>query len=142
MVEVREACPEDAPSIEILLAQLGYDLSLETIRNHLVASKKSATDIVLVALEETRVIGVIDVHWISMLHQPKPVARITTLVISREDRGGGAGRLLVDRAAALARSAGCDLIELTTAVDRKDAQGFYEAMGFIPSSRRFHRSLS
>ncbi len=77
-----------------------------------------------------------------MLHTGAPVARITTLVVRDAARGRGVGRILVEAGADLARGAGCETLELTTALRRTDAQAFYQAIGFTASSIRLHRSLA
>lgn len=94
----------------------------------------------LVALD-AGVVGLVALHWSSMLQHERPVARITTLVVRDDARGKGIGRALVEAGAKHARQAGCGLLELTTALHRADAQAFYRALGFTASSLRMHRPL-
>ena len=142
MIEVREATAQDSVAIKSLLALLGYEMSEEAIENHLSTTRRSGSDATLVAIEGVKVLGMIAIYWISMLHCHKPVARITTLVVSGEARGQGLGRRLVHDAIVRARQAGCGLIEVTTGLDREDAKAFYRALGFEPSSLRLHRTLN
>ncbi len=102
---------------------------------------KQPADPVLLATEDAKGVGLIALHWTFMLHHGKPVARITALVVRDDARGKGIGRTLVDAGAALARQAGCDLLELTTALHRTEAQAFYKALGFTASSLCLRRAL-
>ena len=96
---------------------------------------------VLVAIGYGPVAGLIAVNWCRMLHHARPLARITTLVVDDNQRGSGVGRMLVKAGAQAARMAGCDVLELTTGVQREEAHAFYRAIGFEHSSLRFSRSL-
>lgn len=141
MIAVRPARPDDASAIEVLLAQLGYHMPADDLRERLAALASSRNDATLIAVKDGPAIGLIALHWSTMLHQPGPTARITTLVVGDNSRGHGVGRRLVEAAADIARTSGCTILELTTALDRRDARAFYEALGFTASSIRLHRML-
>ncbi|MEQ9334215.1 GNAT family N-acetyltransferase [Thalassobaculum sp.] len=141
MIAIRPAAPGDAPTVEALLAQLGYRMPASELHRRLRASSASETDAVLVATMDGRMVGLIALHWATMLHQPAPTARIATLVVADDARGRGVGRTLVEAGAEAARRAGCAILELTTALHRADAVAFYEAIGFTASSTRLHRAL-
>jgi len=141
MVAIRPALPDDAPELETLLEQLGYSMPADDLRARLARLTTSDADAALVAADDGRTIGLIALHWSTMLHNPAPTARITTLIVADEARGRGAGRALVEAAAALVRQAGCTILELTTALHREDARAFYESIGFTASSMRLHRDL-
>jgi len=140
VIDIRLADLGDSLVVQEPLSQLGYAFTVEEVRARLGLLAKQPTDPVLLATEDDRGVGLIAVHWTSMLHHSKPVARITVLVVCDDVRGKGIGRILVDAGADLARQAGCDLLELTTALHRTDVQAFYEALGFTASSLRFHRA--
>jgi ribosomal protein S18 acetylase RimI-like enzyme len=141
-VQVRPAVLDDSPALQEFLRQLGYETTMQMLGRRLLLLAKNGTDPVLVAVHGTRVLGVIAIHWTSMLFADAPVARITTLVVDSAARGLGVGRLLVEAGAKRARAAGCDTLELTTALNRTNAQAFYKAIGFVASSLRLHRPLS
>lgn len=141
MIDVRPADPGDSVVVQELLGQLGYALTVEEVRSRLDLFAKQPADPVLLATESDRGVGLIALHWTFMLHHGKPVARITALVVRDDARGKGIGRILVDAGAALARQAGCELLELTTALYRTDAQAFYHALGFTASSLCLCRAL-
>ena len=88
------------------------------------------------------VIGLVAVHWCTMMQQERPVARITTMVVDDRERRRGIGRMLMKAAAQAARAAGCDVLELTTALHRAEAQAFYQSIGFTLTAQRFSRSLA
>ncbi len=142
MIDVRRADLGDSMVVQNLLSQLGYVFAVEDVRTRLSLFAKQPVNPVLLATENGRAAGMIALHWTVMLHHSKPVARITALVVSDDARGRGIGRILVDAGAALARQAGCDFLELTTALHRTDAQAFYKALGFTASSLCFRRTLN
>ncbi|MDG5493625.1 GNAT family N-acetyltransferase [Niveispirillum sp. BGYR6] len=141
MVEIRRATIEDANGIVCLLEQLGYRLDETQVASRITQLESTGTDPILVAVSEGRYLGVIALNWVLMLHAPTLIARITTLVVHEQARGLGVGRKLVDAAAALARAAGCDTLEVTTALRRADAQAFYKSLGFTHSSARLHMPM-
>ena len=140
-IRVRQANERDELAVQELLGQLGYVLTPEEVRACLVLLATSGTDPVLLAIQDDKVVGLIALHCAAMLHHKEPVARITTLVVRDGIRGAGIGRALVDAGADLVRQAGCYLLELTTALNRTEAQAFYKALGFTASSLQFCRPI-
>ena len=57
-------------------------------------------------------------------------ALIEGVRVARGSRGSGMGRRMVEHAIALAREAGCHMVQLTTDKRRPDALGFYRGLGF------------
>ena len=47
----------------------------------------------------------------------------------------------LDRAESLASTAGCEIIELTSAATRAEAHAFYQSIGYEPNSLRFRKVL-
>ena len=125
-IEIRRARQDDAAGIQALLLQLGYEHCEDDVRCNLALLLERTSDPVLVASEGDRLLGMIALHWTPMLHLREMLARITALVVREDARGRGVGRRLVDTAAALARSAGCDQIELTTALRRIRSPGILQ----------------
>jgi len=141
MIEVRLTDPGDSLVVRELLDQLGYAFTVEEVRARLALLARQPADPVLLATDGDKGVGLIAMHWTAMLHHSQPVARITALIVREGARGKGVGRILVDAGAALARQAGCGLLELTTALHRTDAQAFYKALGFTASSLCLRRAL-
>jgi N-acetylglutamate synthase-like GNAT family acetyltransferase len=142
VIEVRHARQDDAHSIQALLAQLGYEMSYDSLCVRLGELAESRNNPVLIASDMGLVVGLIAMHWSQMLHARRPVARIATLAVRHGARGRGIGQQLVEHGAELARRAGCEILEVTTAQHRIDAQKFYQSIGFVMSSTRLHRSLA
>lgn len=142
MIRVQLASEQDDTATQELLAQLGYVLTVDEVRARLVMLAASGTDPVLLATEDGKAVGLIAMHYATMLHHREPVARITALVVRDGVRGKGVGRILVDVGANLAQQAGCGQMELTTALHRTDSQAFYKALDFTASSLGFHRAFN
>jgi ribosomal protein S18 acetylase RimI-like enzyme len=66
--------------------------------------------------------------------------RITALIVGRNARRRGVGRLLMEHAAQIAVAEGCEFVELTSAADRTDAHAFYRSIGYEANSLRFRKS--
>jgi GNAT superfamily N-acetyltransferase len=140
-VEIRAAAPADAADLALLLSQLGYPMSARAAALRLEALARAPDSALMVAVGHAPVIGLVALHWCAMLQHDKPVARITTLVVDDRERGRGIGRMLVKSASQIARMAGCDVLELTTGLQREAAHAFCRSIGFTASSLRFSRSL-
>ncbi len=139
MIRIRAAGVEDRLVVQKLLGQLGYVLTTEEVHARLSLLATSDTDPVLLATQADEVVGLIALHFATMLHHREPVARITASVVRDGIRGAGIGRVLVDAGGNLARQSGCSILELTTAVARTEAHAFYKKLGFTTSSLRFSR---
>jgi ribosomal-protein-alanine N-acetyltransferase len=59
------------------------------------------------------------------------VVEVPMLVVSREARRQGVGRLLVDEIRGVAAEEGATLIELIATSDNADARAFYRSLGFV-----------
>lgn len=140
-VIVRDAALPDAGAISGLLQELGYSVSAAETEDRLGSLAATSTDPVLVATVDGVPVGLIALHWTHMLVHADRVARVTALVTHGGARQRGIGRRLIAAGADRARQAGCDLLELTTALQRSDAHAFYRSLGFEASSYRFFKPL-
>jgi GNAT superfamily N-acetyltransferase len=138
-LSVRPARPADSKAIAALVEDLGFESSPGAIEERLAALKKGREP-PLVA-EQGGVIGVLAWHVTPVLHRPKPVGRITMMVVADSERRHGAGRALVEAACGEMRSRGCGLVEVTSNVDLSGAHGFYRRLGFERTSYRFAKAL-
>ncbi|HEX8240986.1 MAG TPA: GNAT family N-acetyltransferase [Allosphingosinicella sp.] len=136
---VRPARPADSEAIAALVAELGFESTPDAIAPRLAALRKGR-EAPLVA-ERGEVIGVLAWHVTPVLHRPKPVGRITMMVVADGERRSGVGRALVEAACGEMRSKGCGLIEVTSNVDLSGAHGFYRRLGFERTSYRFAKGL-
>ena len=126
--------------VQELLGQLGYVFTADEVQARLDLLATSDKDPVLLATQNDEVVGLIALHFATMLQEREPVARITALVVRDGVRGAGIGKLLVDAGGNLARQSGCGRLELTTANARTEAHAFYRRLGFTNSALGFKRS--
>jgi hypothetical protein len=141
VIEIRPSTLTDALAVSALLEELGYQVSPEAAAARLQRLNATGSDPTFVAYESRRPLGLIALHRCRMIQYEKSVMRITALVVHHRTRRRGIGRLLIDHALRWAEEAGCELVELTSALDRTDAHAFYRNLGFEPNSMRFRKSL-
>jgi GNAT superfamily N-acetyltransferase len=140
-IQVRPARDADIGAIRELVRQLGYEPSAATLASTFGRLTAEPDHRVLVATDGDELLGVLTLHWAPLLQYEAPAARIMTLVVDEQARGKGVGKILVDRAAAIAVEMGCGILELTSGMHRKEAHAFYHAIGFETASLRLARTL-
>ena len=141
MIEIRPATPQEAASVCALLGELGYETAPQAIASRLQRLNGTRADPAFLAHENGRPLALIALHHCQMLQYDKPVVRITALVVHDRARRRGIGRLLIEHALSWAEHAGCELVELTSALDRAEAHAFYRDLGFTANSLRFRKPI-
>jgi GNAT superfamily N-acetyltransferase len=135
---VRPAVAHDASAVAALIANLGYQLPLETVRQRLGRFASSRHDIVAVVVEHpARVVGVISAHVVPLFAEAEPgFARITALSVSPTAVREGVGRRLVEFVEYAAGMRGIRLLEVLSGrrEEREAAHRFYPALGFKDSA--------
>ncbi len=92
----------------------------------------------VVAEEDGEVIGTLVLLIVPNLsHGALPWALVENMVVDRQRRRRGMGKLLMDYALTQARDAGCYKIVLSSNRKRPDAHRFYRSVGFEPSAHGF-----
>lgn len=142
MIHLREAQAEDADAIARLLDALGYPGTGPFIRDRMAQLLAHPDACVLVAVEGTRVAGVISLHFIPQLALAGDFCRISYFCVDESARGNGVGAMLEERAAELARARGCDRMELHCHARRTGAHRFYARRGYVESPKYFVKSLA
>ncbi len=137
MIEVRELRYGDLDAVVSLLGQLGevtstgspiedrsvhktYELMVrfpDVYRNY-------------VAVEHSRVVGLISLVFYKTLLHEGGTALINELVVSGSERGRGIGTRLIKAGIAAAREYGMEEIEVGTESGNRDARRFYKHIGF------------
>ncbi|WP_432040693.1 N-acetyltransferase family protein [Streptomyces cucumeris] len=88
------------------------------------------------------VVGCLQVTYIPGLGKGGAERALIEAVRVRADRrGGGLGRILMDRTIERARTRGCALVQLTSNKRREDAHRFYGGLGFARSHDGFKLAL-
>jgi GNAT superfamily N-acetyltransferase len=140
-ISVRRAAASDAAAIADLSTQLGYS-SAEPQAAARLASLEDHPDIrALVAEQGDRVIGFIGLMVFPAFHRDGLHGYITALVVDEEVRSGGAGAALLAAAETWFEERGVKRVNLTTALHREAAHGFYEKRGYTFTGKRFTKIL-
>jgi GNAT superfamily N-acetyltransferase len=135
---IREAESRDCAALARLIGQLGYQASEAEVAERL-ATMQVEGRLVLVAELGDEAIGCLSTSVMRVLHRPKPVGRISMMVVDESVRGRGIGAALVRAAETALTDAGCGIVEVTSNVRRTDAHRFYEGLGYERTSVRLAR---
>ncbi len=138
-VLIRDCVAEDTEAVAALIDALGYPVTPAEIAGRLAELARHGQS-ALVA-ERGEIIGVLTISITRVIHRPRPVGRISMLVVAPECRGGGVGAALVAEAENRMAAAGCGLLEVTSNIRRERAHSFYEKLGYERTSYRFARPL-
>ncbi|MBV8506320.1 MAG: GNAT family N-acetyltransferase [Alphaproteobacteria bacterium] len=141
MIEIRACTPDDAVAVSTLLGELGYIVSIRQATEHVRELSKTGADPIFLAAADGQILGLLAAHLCRMLQYATPVMRVTALVVDRRARRRGVGKLLMERAEQIGSAAGCEFVELTSAMDRAEAHAFYRSIGYEPNSLRFRKPL-
>src|SRR6478752_4273579 len=93
---IREMTPNDAMAVNTLSNQLGYPLSIEQTLQNIYAVLQSKDHTAFVAEYENKIVGWIGASQAIMI-EVMPHCEINGLVIDKDHRGMGIGKLLVDK---------------------------------------------
>ena len=139
-LEIRAAAAADAPGLSALLGAHGHVVAPGLLASRL-GALHDAHGIILVALEWGPPSGLVMLHWYPVLMSDQPIAQITLLLVGRDDRRRGIGRLLVKAASQAARVAGCGALELLAPDHQPELRAFCQATGFVASGAHYERVL-
>ena len=126
---IRPMRSEDLASAVSLVEELGYPATLEDVAARFWRLGRREDHGLFVAELEQEVVGWLHVLQLE-LFESGPCAEIGGLVVGSDARRTGAGRALVERAIAWARSRGHDRLQVRSNVVRREAHRFYPALGF------------
>ncbi|MEO7362872.1 MAG: GNAT family N-acetyltransferase [Gemmatimonadaceae bacterium] len=141
VVHIRNATLRDAGEIARLLTQLGHPTTPADVEHRWGEWEEQGNSALVVGDEASPLLGFCQLHQTAVLHRPRPVARITALIVDESRRGTGIGRALVAAAEMRMLSSGCGLMEITSNVRRADAHAFYESLGYEKGSVRLAKDL-
>jgi GNAT superfamily N-acetyltransferase len=142
-ITIRTARADDADAVARLLTELGYPTSPSDVPRRLARMLAEPGQHVFIAETDAgQVVGLATLLIRHMLTTDAPFGRVSALVVAEQARRTGVGGALMEQAEDLARAAGCDRMEVTSAERRADAHAFYEAIGYAESRRRFFKALT
>lgn len=133
---IRPACDADAQRLVPLIAELGYAITVDRLREKLAAIEASRIDHALVAVEGERLLGCIALHVLPLFHAEGNLGRITALVVAASKRGQGIGHALMASSHAWFETRGCVRVEVTSGDHREDAHRFYARQGYARQGQR------
>jgi GNAT superfamily N-acetyltransferase len=136
---VREAKSGDAAAIAALATELGFANDAAAVRKRLAGFARAGEPVLVADLDG--VIGCLAWTVWTPLHRPRPVGRITMMVVTKTARHRGVGTALLAEAEARFRKAGCGLAEVTSNVDLGGAHDFYRHNDYERTSWRFGKTL-
>ena len=127
--DIRFAEMDDANAIAALSEQWGYQSTKENMRRCLHNISNNGDHVIYVLLKEGLVIGWI--HGIYSLRiETDPFVEIGGLIVDKDFRRHGLGKLLVDKINEWSLSRNCHKIRVRCNIMRKEANAFYGAIGF------------
>lgn len=138
---VRPAAEADASAVAALVSQLGYPSDADQVLARLKRLAGNPDIRALVAEREAKVIGMIGLMVFPAFHRDGLHGYVTALVVDEGARGGGAGAALLAAAEAWFAEQGVKRVNLTTALHREHAHGFYERHGYEFTGRRYVKTL-
>ena len=139
-VAIRAAQAADAAELTRLLTQAPGGPEAAATAARLEALRQHPQGAVLVATGYGGLSGLVAITWAPSLRYDRPAARMLALVVDADERRAGIGRMLVKAACQAARSAGCEVLEMSVR-DGEDAVGFCQAAGFVAAGAWFTRPL-
>src|SRR5438093_3998946 len=141
-VTVREADPRDAVRVAALLGELGYPSTPEQAAERLERIAGDPTTWVIVAESGGELAGLGALHVQNLVERDEPGCEVAGLVVGQRFRRRGIGELLMQALEEEARRRGGKVMVLNTAHRRADAHGFYEALGYEHTGRRYAKELA
>ena len=128
-IAVRQMRPDDMASVALLATALGYPATEDEVRRRFDLIKDRWDARLLVAHNDSAVIGWIHVQAAYLLESDAR-AEIWGLVVAESARGTGVGRRLVESAESWALMRGLSVMAVRSNQRRIAAQGFYEHLGY------------
>jgi len=122
--------PEEATD---RFAAAGCESAVEAIGRH--------DQIVLIAETAGERLGFLHAYLDISAFTRESVGYISTVVVTAEAAGRGAGRLLIEKAEQWVRDHGCELITLEVFAENRTARAVYERLGYQEQTLKLARRL-
>jgi ribosomal protein S18 acetylase RimI-like enzyme len=146
-VSITFASVDDLSSIEELMGELidalytEEGINRQELTNSLDKLYKAQNSYMLVAKKDDMVVGFAQFYTRQTALNPNPCATLDELVVSRQYRRQGIGKLLIEMVIDECRKLHCCEIEVSTEITNIIAQKFYKDCGFIEEGMLFEKHL-
>ncbi|HSH73361.1 MAG TPA: GNAT family N-acetyltransferase [Methylophilaceae bacterium] len=134
---IGEARLEDIPALVTLLAELfsiEADFSADTTKQvkglELLLLAPDRAVIKVARDNHQKVVGMVSAQLVISTAQGSPSAWVEDMVVSKEIRGGGVGRALLDAAQHWAKAKGATRMQLLVDIENQPAVGYYQHLGW------------
>ncbi len=129
----REVQISDAPSLILLMDQLGYFVDEKTMSENIQRYRLLSHQKAWVAENSGQILGCIAVAITNYFHRPGSFLRVIALIVNQEHRRSGIGKSLMGIAEKFAVEQNCSYIELTSGMHREKlgSHAFYQSLGYI-----------
>ena len=134
-ISIRKATNKDIPSILELLYELGRpkpkeDLEVETFERQIKQYMTDSDKQILVAEQDSRIVGMISIMFLRRLNHNKPEMYIPELIVAKDKQNQGIGNNLISNCIKIAKEKNCYRIRLESGKERDKSHQFYKNLGF------------
>jgi GNAT superfamily N-acetyltransferase len=142
-MEIREATVNDTEILALLMEQLGYPTTIESMKTRFKNIHSNPDYRTLLASYDGKIVGMIGLVKGYYYEMDGSYVRIVAFVVDSNYRGKGIGKKLLNEAESYARSIGARGILLNSGnrPERYRAHQFYKHMGYAEKSIGFVKRL-
>ena len=149
-VKLRDIKAADIGSIIELLAQLDRPLPTDRyetkkfqklIKSYIQFNSTSVNRGIILAISNSKIIGLVSYVLLERLNQSFSEFWIPELIVSKEYRNHGVGKLLIQRCESIAKRKKCYRIRLESRNDRINSHEFYKKIGFEQIALAFEKRM-
>jgi len=146
-LNIRESIYDDIPLLLELLYELGrpkpqnkneIESFTKLLKNYIDDSDKK---ILVSEINDSKIIGLISLVFLSRLNQKTLELYVPELIISQQYHNQGIGKKLLNSSIELGKEKKCHRIRLESGNQRTESHKFYEHLGFENSSMFFTKNL-
>lgn len=96
---------------------------------------------IIVAEQDSMIVGFVSIMLLPRLNRAKLELYVPELIVSKNHRGLGIGKSLIESCVEIAKKEKCFRIRLESGNQRKDAHQFYKKIGFEQSALSYTRII-
>lgn len=142
---IREAIKQDISGILLLLYELGrpkpYDSDVGTFEKLVTQYITDSDKQILVAVDESKIVGMISMMFLSRLNRTTHEMYIPELVVLKKYQNQGIGKKLINHCITISKDKKYYRIRLESGNIRQESHQFYKHLGFEQSALSFTLNL-